>query len=58
MTIKHVDAEGHERVFEVDIVNFDPETKVVKADGQTWTCGRIYLMNKWGKTVSVWQLNK
>ena len=66
MTIKHIDAGGHEEVVSLVSASFDPETNILIGHGVAckdglgelmWTQGRAFLMNEQGKTVAVYNLD-
>ena len=54
MTIKHVESNGRERVFQVDSVDRTPEGELVFGTSECITSGKVYVMNDAGKTVAAY----
>lgn len=60
MTVRHVDVDGHERVFEVDSVDRTPppDNELVFGIVRRIASGTVYVMNDAGKTVAKYEFGK
>ncbi len=54
MTVKHIEIDGHERLFTVASVSRTPEGKLVFDVEKRIDSGKVYIMNDAGKTVAVY----
>jgi hypothetical protein len=58
MTIKHIEPDGTEHLFEVDSISRTPEGTLILDTHIKLTTGKFYVMNSFGKTVDYIDLNK
>lgn len=58
LTIKHVEANGRERTFQVESVERTPEGELVFGTTEKITTGRAFIMNDAGKTVATYDFDK
>ncbi len=59
LTVKHVERDGHESVFEASDIHRTPEGQLAFGQGErTVTTGKVYVMNEAGKTVAVYDFDK
>lgn len=58
MTIRHVEPNGHERVFMVESVDRTPEGALVFSTQEKIDSGKVYIMNDLGHTVASYDLAK
>jgi len=58
MTVKHVDVDGHERLFQVESVERTTEGELVFGIVRKITSGRAFVMNEAGQTVAMYDFSK
>jgi len=58
MTVKHIEANGHERLFTIESVDRTPEGELVFSTQERITTGRVYIMNDTGHTVASYDCDK
>ena len=57
MTVRHVDIDGHERVFQVESVERTPEGDLVFGTIKRITSGKAFVMNETGQTVATYDFS-
>lgn len=58
MTVKHVEPDGREHVFQIESLDRDAEGDIVLSTQQRITSGKLFVMNDAGKTVAMYDFNK
>jgi hypothetical protein len=58
MTIRHVEADGRERVFQVESVDRTTDGELVFSTTEKIATGRVYVMNDAAKTVATYDFDK
>jgi len=58
MTIRHVEADGRERIIEVDSIGRTTEGALVFNTTEKITTGKSFIMNDAGKTIAVYDFDK
>lgn len=58
MTVRHVDQDGYERLFQVDSADRSPEGDLVFGRVQRIATGKVFIMNDAGQTVATYDFSK